>query len=846
MNDPNVQPTEELQQPPIGDPPIGDALPLYHFLLSHGASFFYGTTAKGLCGTIPATKRKSLKEIPNERFFLSILGADSQDVFICFGFDEKDSDLLVVEVPKEERMHQFVENANASSILKDNERSRFFLRTPDSVLFFYLNPQQGRFKIKRAGTICNSGFFVTYYPKGYFTFWGGESYESLSVQGAQEGSVHPLPPYLRPTSVTTPFFHKGRFKETLIPNDFYGKLGLPANFKGNLQELDDQLAVALEQVFLLYCNHYPYVGDYPEAILEIMEERFTKLLKEGVSEEDYDSDYDSDNESDDESTPSLIHKKPKPSKEGQQQNAKAEYHYTAKLYQTLFGEKWRYGPDGDMWYQWHSSYWLRRSAKDFFKVFKKVNIDAVSNRLYLGSSIAGMLAAIHTRLPIAQDVLTFPTTVAPLGVNFLNGFLDATTLKFTPDRAELPLFNVCNAHYTQTLPQRELIEKLASLVEYNETALFVIRSLIYRLIIPVEDLQTIICFTGLTDTGKSMLSKVLEDLVGSANCTSPGVASFSGRFVTREYIHKRLVVVTEADGISPAADNHFRKVGESQLVEEKGKQETYTAIFTGVFLILSNKTSSALTKRSTALRARLVPVRFVKQGAIDRTLKTFFLSRLGELVNWALGIPQEQLQLLIRSHKFVQGQGLDTTPIGRFVCQNFRVDDNGLIRMSSIRELYQENRETLSLASHISDEELVRELEQFSLTTLGKEIRVERMYVLDAQSTRAHLQAEGQTDWDDLKLPVFPVKRTISGAQRVNCIIGFRFRNNDELSLLDEVEEVKMNIDPFTWDKNHPLYNDWESEKFHEMGMGVLKRGKQAFNIADSEDPEDSQEDKPD
>ena len=812
--------------------------PLYHFLLSHGAKFFYGSSSQALCGPIPTAKRRSLQPIPDARFLLSILNQEP-GIFVCFEIDVSSTKILVLEVPKDDRMHSFVENSNSSSILHNNERSTFFVRTPSSVLFFFFNE---RFKQKRAGVITSSGVLVNYFPKGFFTVWGNDQYESLQAERHNIRdtddvfALHKLPNYLRPTSIEKSFFHKGRFRSTLTPNDFYEKLSIPVDFKGDLKQLSEDNASRLQQLFLLYSEHYPFVADYPSALYDIFDSETKKLLQEG-HDEGYEVELSgqSDSDDDEEGEGGV---KPKarlrPSREAKQQQAKAEYHTTAKIYKTLFGEKWRFHRELDAWYEWDESHWLKKTYDKFFQEFKTANINYVSNRVYLGSSIATLLSAIHVRLPLVKDALSFSSTEPPLGINFLNGYLDALTLKFQSDRSELPLFSVCNAHYSPNLPTEELLDKIGSLIEYNENSMFLFRTLIYRLIIPVEALQTIVCFTGLTDTGKSMLTKVLTELVGVANSAFPSISHFGHRFITAEYIYKRFVVVTEADGITAAADTHFRKIGELQQVETKGRQETVSATFSGVFLLLSNKSASELTKRSMALRARMVSLEFVRHSSkLDPTLQTFLTAHIGELVNWALGIKPDQLNALIRAHEFVQGTGLDSTPIGRFVCKNFKIAPGNLLRMSTVRGLYKDDREELALEQNIGDEELERALKQYAQTVLGTKIYADRLSVLNISETLKVLEQEGINtgDLDDLTVPVVKVKRNTPNSQRIKCISGFRIKNNQENSLLDEVESKQVSFNPWNWDEKSPLYGEWQKQEFQKRATKVFAAGRKKLGL---------------
>ena len=842
----------------ITSPNLQIDYPFFYFLRHHGAKIHYGSSSQLLCGPVPTSKRKSLKIVDNERLLLGILNTNPVgDVFVCFELDSLHNHLMVLEVPRDNRMDRFVENANASSILNDDQRSTFFVRTKTSVLFFFLN---GGFKQKRLNVVSTSGILVHYYPRGFFTVWGDKDFQIFVTNPQGNGetdqlSLNPVPPYLSPTKMSEPFFHKGRFKLDLTPNNFFDPLGLPADYKGDLRQLDENKALLLQQIFMLYCNHYPYISDYPPVILDIMDKQSKGLLKEG-RDEGYDTPYPSSSDEEEEGEGETETEKAtgsklrsRPSREAMQQQAKAEYHLTARLYRSLFGDKWRFHPEQENWYEWTGSYWKKTKGKTFFNQFKKVNMDYVSNRVFLGGSIATMLSAIHTRFPIAQDVLSFQAPTPPLGVNFLNGFFDASTLTFHKDRSELPLFHVCDAHWSPTLPSKELLDKLGSLIEYNETGFFILRSLLYRLINPVSALQTIVCLTGLTDTGKTVMSKTCVNLVGEAHTSHPDISRFSGKFMAAEYIDKKLVVVTETDSISSAADNHFRKIGESQMVEIKGQQETFTASFGGVFLILTNKSPTELTKVSMALRARMISVEFIKHGtAIDTTLESFFVSHLGELVNWALAMPKEQLLSLVRAHEFVQGTGLDTTATGRFVCRHLKLEKDSLLRMSTCRQLYREDREELSLVQHLGDDELERELKQYGRSVLGAEITGERTYVLSIAETFAHLEKRGvdTSDLNDWNAPVIRCKRNTPGAQRVRCVSGYRLIVHGESTLLDEIEAKAIGMNPWEWDKNSPLYSKWKEQNFQESAKEVVLAGRNKFGLSHMESHNDEPEiDKP-
>jgi putative DNA primase/helicase len=267
-------------------------------------------------------------------------------------------------------------------------------------------------------------------------------------------------------------------------------------------------------------------------------------------------------------------------------------------------------------------------------------------------------------------------------INVINGLIDLNTLTLKPHDKEIfcttqiPLLYDEKAEYPAFqaflgdvfLEDREIIQLTQELFGYALS--------------PSLDAQMFFVWVGDGANAKSVLAKVLSQLVGKQNISRVSLRKFGERFGLASIVDKRLIIATENEMSSRPLDSEMLKAitaGDPVTIERK-----FADIFeyqpTVKMIFLTNR-PPRFSDLSFALRRRMVVIPFEKrfvedpmnelEGKIDRHIATKLLIELPGILVWAL---EGWKRLRENDFQFTRSQKVDDYLLEYFMEQNPLLD----------------------------------------------------------------------------------------------------------------------------------------------------------------------------
>lgn len=267
----------------------------------------------------------------------------------------------------------------------------------------------------------------------------------------------------------------------------------------------------------------------------------------------------------------------------------------------------------------------------------------------------------------------------------------ANGLLFVPERRLLspsPRFFNLNAipyPYEPTAPLPEnWLEFLHTVFKHDPDAIDALQDIIGYLLLPVTGLHVIICLFGPPRSGKGVILRALEQLLGQSNMVATTLTQLGGQFGKQSLIGKSIATlydarVTRSTDMKAALETLLTISGED-LVNVPRKHRGDWVGHLGVrFVIVSNEVPY-FPDASGALVDRFVPLQTTKSfsGREDRGLEGRIAKEIPGILNWALDgydrlreegellLPDSSLSLLKTMHRA-------SSPVSEFVEEECRL-----------------------------------------------------------------------------------------------------------------------------------------------------------------------------
>ncbi|MFM7648802.1 MAG: DUF5906 domain-containing protein [Cyanobium sp.] len=327
---------------------------------------------------------------------------------------------------------------------------------------------------------------------------------------------------------------------------------------------------------------------------------------------------------------------------------KAEATFIRAEYLTaLLGRTWRSDPEQpDGWQRWTGTHWEQIDGNDPINAAVERFLDCQNWRIARAkANVTGLVAAFRRQIKPAAD-----SSAAAGLLPFRNGCLRLSDQTFIPHRPE-------NGN-TWSLPydydQRADCPQIKAFLEdrLEDPASVAVFRAFARALLVSEQIKSFLEITGPGDTGKSVLAKLLQALVGSSNtaaCTLQRIEDRTLRFETLKLRNKRLALFSECQDFSGQLQVLKGMTGDDPIPAEIKNGRHLEFFYSGGVVLVGNgpirasdPSCAVINRRRSLLITKVVPT-----GQQRPLLKSDgrggwtgeLVPELPGLVNWCLAMP---------------------------------------------------------------------------------------------------------------------------------------------------------------------------------------------------------------
>lgn len=213
-------------------------------------------------------------------------------------------------------------------------------------------------------------------------------------------------------------------------------------------------------------------------------------------------------------------------------------------------------------------------------------------------------------------------------------------------------------------------------------------------------LQKYLEVIGYAGTGKSILIKIAQALVGHANTRSTKMDCLSNRFETATFYGKKLIIFSDAAKYMEGVDVFKALTGGDPLrYEEKNVQPGQPFIYGGLVIVVANNPVQ-FDDHSTAMVRRRVPIHIDKMldpKDQDPDIDLKISAELPGLLNRLLMLSDEEIASTLREASDLSGAGsrrslIETNPVAAWLDERCVVDltartNVGCLKYDSVKRL---------------------------------------------------------------------------------------------------------------------------------------------------------------
>lgn len=297
-------------------------------------------------------------------------------------------------------------------------------------------------------------------------------------------------------------------------------------------------------------------------------------------------------------------------------------HLNARLYRRLYHLNGSLLRTGQTDFEWKGTKWvaLENDETLMARVIQATGMKATQCKQTV-SSLRGIVGKENLVAPCWVSTKEPATRV----ISFANGMLDVDKWvlgdvagAFTPNRPDLFNLVSCPYDYNPTATAPAFLRFLQSIFENDEAAKREVLKMMGYLLTADNRYQKMFVVGGVTNSGKSTLANLIQQLVGQEACATPSISSMSTNFGPQTLFGKSLAVVSEANN------------GGDQRAIPLGAVDLIKAITGGDRVQIDRKHKEPLSMKLPVrflFACNHLPQFFDPSGAMARRIHLFWLSR---------------------------------------------------------------------------------------------------------------------------------------------------------------------------------------------------------------------------
>lgn len=254
-------------------------------------------------------------------------------------------------------------------------------------------------------------------------------------------------------------------------------------------------------------------------------------------------------------------------------------------------------------------------------------------------------AATHRRISEPPSWLARPASYPAAGelMAFQNGLLHLDSKTLMASTHEMFNLSALPFPYQPDTAQPEAwMAFLSSLWPDDQQSVDTLQEIIGYLMTDDTSYQKAFMLVGAPRSGKGTILRVIGEILGTANITSPSLSTLGRQFGLQAMIGKRAAILSDAR-LSGMADqqaiveNILKITGEDSVSIERKNQASWEGKLNARFVFASNETPS-FADASGALPNRFIMLRFDNSflGKEDHSLTKRVLKELPSIINWCL------------------------------------------------------------------------------------------------------------------------------------------------------------------------------------------------------------------
>jgi P4 family phage/plasmid primase-like protien len=421
-------------------------------------------------------------------------------------------------------------------------------------------------------------------------------------------------------------------------HDFTKATVLVANDSGNVPNVTKRVRQLYPQCKIVIC------ADNDDAGRESVEKvkKLHNLVAVYPVKKDFSDDFDANDLSSFERIKTAIETKPFTKKESDTTDKLSE-NLVAMSIADRYRNKLAYDTDASEWRSYKNDFWqIVKPAKVQQAIQETLNKEFSKDyKLTFVKGVFGLLCGY-----VSQSQWDCNLDLVP----FQNGVLNLKTKEFLPHDYKHYLTWQLPYAYDPAATCEPILAWLREVTD-SEQVVQLIRAFFNAALVGRAYLQRYLEITGPGGTGKGTVIRLLVSMLGSRNCCSSELQQLeNNRFETSVFYGKRLGMFTDADGYGGKGTTFKSLTGQDPLRKEsKNKQQDSNFIFQGMIIIAANEPVT-FKDQSSAISRRKISIQFNKVVAPSekRDLDTEFQPFIPGLLNWALSMPTEQVESLLR------------------------------------------------------------------------------------------------------------------------------------------------------------------------------------------------------